>query len=85
MNSLRDVFIAASYLVAASLFIVGLKRLSSPATARHGNTLAAAGMLLAIVATLLVREIVAFQWIVIGLVLGTALGAVMAVRRLHTL
>jgi NAD(P) transhydrogenase subunit beta len=80
MNSLRDVFIAASYLVAASLFIVGLKRLSSPATARQGNTIAAAGMLLAIVATLLVREIVSFQWIVIGLVLGTALGAVMAMR-----
>ena len=80
MNSLRDVFIAASYLVAASLFIIGLKRLSSPATARQGNTLAAVGMLLAIVATLLVRQIVSFQWIVVGLVLGTALGALMAMR-----
>ena len=80
MNSLRDIFIAASYLVAASLFIIGLKRLSSPATARQGNTLAAVGMLLAIVATLLVREIVAFQWIVVGLLLGTALGGVMAMR-----
>ena len=80
MNSLRDVFIAASYLVASSLFIVGLKRLSSPATARAGNTLAAVGMLLAIIATLLVREIIAFQWIVVGLLLGSAMGGLLATR-----
>jgi NAD(P) transhydrogenase subunit beta len=80
MNSLLDVLIAASYLVASSLFIVGLKRLSSPATARSGNSLAAVGMLIAIVATLLVRNIFSFQWIVVGLLLGSALGAVMAQR-----
>ncbi|HET9440391.1 MAG TPA: NAD(P)(+) transhydrogenase (Re/Si-specific) subunit beta [Longimicrobiales bacterium] len=80
MNSLRDVFIAASYLVAASLFIIGLKRLSSPATARLGNAVAALGMLIAIVATLLVREIISFQWIVVGLLGGSAVGALMALR-----
>ncbi len=80
MNSFRDLFIAACYLVASSLFIIGLKRLSSPATARAGNTLAAVGMLLAIVATLLVREIVSFQWIVVGLLIGSAIGAALAMR-----
>jgi NAD(P) transhydrogenase subunit beta len=75
---MRDLFIALSYLVAASLFIVGLKRLSSPATARSGNTLAASGMLLAIVATLIGREILSYQWIILGLALGTIIGAAMA-------
>jgi NAD(P) transhydrogenase subunit beta len=78
MNSVRDIAIAAAYLIASSLFIIGLKRLSSPATARSGNTLAALGMLIAIIATLLVRDIVSFQWIVVGLLIGSALGAVMA-------
>src|SRR5688572_14460005 len=80
MNSFRDVFIAICYLLASSLFIVGLKRLSSPATARQGNTLAAVGMLSAIVGTLLVREIVSFQWIVVGLVIGSIIGGLLAVR-----
>jgi H+-translocating NAD(P) transhydrogenase subunit beta len=80
MNSLRDVFIALSYLIASSLFIVGLKRLSSPATARAGNALAAVGMLLAIVATLLAREIVTFEWILLGLAIGTVVGVILAMR-----
>jgi H+-translocating NAD(P) transhydrogenase subunit beta len=80
MTNARELFIALSYLLASTLFIVGLKRLSSPATARAGNTLAGVGMLLAIVATLLAREIIEFQWILVGLAAGTALGVVMAVR-----
>ena len=80
MTSVREIFIAASYLVASAFFIIGLKRLSSPATARAGNALAGVGMLLAIVATLLVREIVSFQWIVVGLVLGSLIGALLAFR-----
>jgi NAD(P) transhydrogenase subunit beta len=80
MSSLLDVFIAVSYLLAASFFIVGLKRLSSPATARSGNSVAAVGMLLAIVATLLVRDIVSFEWIIVGLLLGTIAGGILAVR-----
>jgi NAD(P) transhydrogenase subunit beta len=80
MDSLRAILTAVSYLVAASLFIVGLKRLSSPATARSGNSLAAVGMLIAIVATLLAREILTYQWIIIGLLLGSAIGVVMALR-----
>ena len=74
------IIIDITYLVAASLFIFGLKRLSSPATARSGNALAAVGMLLAIVATLLNREILSFQWIVVGVLIGSAVGLLMATR-----
>jgi NAD(P) transhydrogenase subunit beta len=71
-------FIALSYLVAAVLFIVGLKRLQSPETARGGNRIAAFGMLLAVVATLVDRSILDFQWIIIGLIAGGAIGLVLA-------
>ena len=64
--------IELSYLVAAVLFIIGLKRLSSPDTARGGNMMSAVGMLIAIVATLLDREIIGFQLVVIGMVAGAA-------------
>jgi H+-translocating NAD(P) transhydrogenase subunit beta len=75
-----DALITLSYLLAASLFIVGLKRLSSPATARAGNRLAAVGMLIAIIATLLSRDIVTFEWIAVGLIIGGIVGALMATR-----
>lgn len=68
------------YIVAAALFIVGLRRLSSPATARSGNQLAAAGMLLAVIVTLADRQIVSYPAIVAGLVLGAAVGAFLARR-----
>lgn len=71
-------FIELAYLVAASLFILGLKRLAAPATARQGNFLSAVGMLIAIVATLFDRQILSFQWIVVGGVIGSALGLWMA-------
>jgi H+-translocating NAD(P) transhydrogenase subunit beta len=72
--------IQISYLVAASLFIVGLKQMSSPATARQGNLLASVGMLLAIVSTLLDQHILNYTTIFIGLALGSAIGAVIAYR-----
>jgi NAD(P) transhydrogenase subunit beta len=62
------------YLVAAILFIIGLQRLQSPATARGGNALSGVGMLIAIVATLLVTDIVSPMVIVAGLVVGSAIG-----------
>jgi len=68
----------AVYILAAVLFIVGLKRLSSPATARSGNILGAFGMLSAIVVTLVVNDIVDWEWIIAGLVAGGAIGLVMA-------
>ncbi|NEP84745.1 MAG: NAD(P)(+) transhydrogenase (Re/Si-specific) subunit beta, partial [Okeania sp. SIO3B3] len=55
--------IQLSYLVAVSLFFVGLKNLGSPATARNGNLLASVGMLIAIVATLLEKEVLNYQMI----------------------
>ncbi|HSJ24450.1 MAG TPA: NAD(P)(+) transhydrogenase (Re/Si-specific) subunit beta [Longimicrobiales bacterium] len=71
-------FIQIAYLVAAVCFILGLKRLSSPATARSGNILGAMGMLVAVVATLLHWEIVSFTWIVAGMVIGATIGGFMA-------
>ena len=70
--------IDAAYLVAAVLFIWGLKRLSSPATARRGNLYGAFGMLIAIVATLLHWEIVTWTWIFVGMLLGAGIGATLA-------
>ncbi len=69
-----------AYLVAASLFIFGLKMLAHPRTARNGNRLSAVGMLLAIVVTLFDREIVHYTTILAGLIVGTVVGAAMAIR-----
>ncbi|MEE8251853.1 MAG: NAD(P)(+) transhydrogenase (Re/Si-specific) subunit beta [Gemmatimonadales bacterium] len=68
------------YLVAAVFFILGLKRLSSPATAPSGNRMASAGMLLAIVATLVFGDVLRWEYIIMGLILGGAIGAVLARR-----
>ncbi|HEY8469794.1 MAG TPA: NAD(P)(+) transhydrogenase (Re/Si-specific) subunit beta [Longimicrobiales bacterium] len=70
--------IDAAYLVAATFFIFGLKRLSSPKTARSGNVLGAIGMLIAVGVTLLDRQILSFTWIIAGLVLGSLVGAILA-------
>jgi NAD(P) transhydrogenase subunit beta len=66
------------YLAAAALFIVGLRRQQSPATARQGNALASGGMLVAVIATLLVGDILSPLWILGGLALGGLIGAVLA-------
>ena len=73
-------WIPLAYLVASACFILGLKRLSSPRTAPSGNLLAAAGMLIAIVATLLDQEIVRFEGIIAGAAAGALIGAVTAYR-----
>jgi NAD(P) transhydrogenase subunit beta len=62
------------YLLASVLFVIGLKWLGSPDTARKGNLLSGVGMLLAVVVTLLTMEIVTPLWIVVGLAVGSALG-----------
>jgi len=67
-----------SYTVAAVLFILGLKFLGSPATARRGNTLSALGMLLAVVVTLLDQAIIDYRWILLGIVVGGVVGALAA-------
>lgn len=69
-----------AYLLAVALFILGLKGLSHPRTAVRGNQMGATGMLIAIIATLLDRQIVSYEWIIVGLVVGALIGAVMALR-----
>jgi len=66
--------IEATYLVATALFILSLKFMSSPATARHGVWAGEVGMLLAIVGTLLNYNIVDYKWVAIALVLGSIIG-----------
>ncbi|MFQ5457194.1 MAG: NAD(P)(+) transhydrogenase (Re/Si-specific) subunit beta [Myxococcota bacterium] len=73
-------WIPIGYLVAATLFILGLRNLSKVKTAARGNTLAALGMLLAIVLTLIDVAAVDYRYILAGLVVGTGIGAVVATR-----
>lgn len=73
-----NVIASLAYLLAAVLFILGLKLLSSPKTARRGNFLGALGMLIAVVVTLTDKKILDYQYIFIGLVVGSAIGTVMA-------
>ncbi|OKH23269.1 NAD synthetase [Hydrococcus rivularis NIES-593] len=70
--------IELAYLTAAALFILGLKQLGSPATARQGNVVAGVGMLIAIVATLLHQSILSYQMILVGIVIGSLIGAISA-------
>ena len=71
--------IEAAYLAASALFILGLKSLSSPEHARRGMQQAELGMLLAVIGTLLNHEIVRYEWILVGLAIGGAIGATMAI------
>src|SRR5215211_1264720 len=72
-----------AYIVAAALFILGIRRLRSPETARSGNTLAAVGMIIALVATIFVADIDdALSAVEIGggVIVGSVVGAVAAQR-----
>src|SRR5882757_4736414 len=69
-----DIIIEITYLVATALFILSLKWMSSPTTARHGVWAGELGMLLAVAGTLLNRGIVDYKWVAIALVLGTIIG-----------
>src|SRR6476660_6913772 len=64
----------ATYLTAAALFIFSLRWLSTPKTARQGVAAGVAGMTLAVIGTVLHPEIVSYKWILIALVVGTAIG-----------
>jgi H+-translocating NAD(P) transhydrogenase subunit beta len=70
--------LSIAYLVTAVLFILGLKFLSSPKTARRGNILAMFGMLIAVIATAFDAQIVSWTDIVIGAVIGAPIGLVSA-------
>lgn len=73
-----DLMIQLGYVVAAGLFIFGLKMLGSPDTARKGNGVSAVGMLVAIVAALLDQGIVQYEYILGGMIVGGTVGAVAA-------
>ncbi len=77
---MTNALINLAYLTASALFIFGLKGLSHPRTAVRGNLLGATGMLIAIVVTLLDRHIVGYTVIVAGLVVGSAIGATLALK-----
>ena len=66
------------YIVAAALFILSLKWLNTPATARRGVRVGELGMLLAVIGTLLRHEVVDYQWILVALVVGSAIGVPLA-------
>tara|TARA_B100001179_G_C18588956_1_gene403704 strand:- start:7 stop:1383 length:1377 start_codon:yes stop_codon:yes gene_type:complete len=75
---LQDLVIPIIYLFSAVFFILGLRQLSHPRTALKGNRTASIGMLLAIVATLLNNQILDFQSIFIAILIGSAIGAIVA-------
>ncbi|MFP4356350.1 MAG: NAD(P)(+) transhydrogenase (Re/Si-specific) subunit beta [Phycisphaerae bacterium] len=76
-----------AYLVAAVLFVFGLKMMSSPKTARRGNAISAFGMLIAIVFTIFREKGTGFAvhdigwlWVILGIAIGSAIGAVFALK-----
>ncbi len=74
----RTVLIDAAYLLAAALFILGLKGLSHPKSAVRGNLMGATGMLIAIVVTLIRADILGYGLILIGLAVGAVIGVILA-------
>ena len=72
--------IEITYLVSSILFIYGIKMLSSPKTARKGNLYAAIGMFLAIAATLVDQNVLTYEWIIIGAIIGSLVGALLAFK-----
>jgi H+-translocating NAD(P) transhydrogenase subunit beta len=71
---------ALAYLVSAVLFILGLKGLTHPATARRGNLYGMLGMLIAIIATLLDRQVQSYGFIIAGVAGGAVIGTILALR-----
>ena len=78
MNEKYAWIITLAYLIASVLFILGIKGLTHPRTARRGNMLSALGMLIAIIATLVKDDTVSYIWIVIGLIIGSGIGTLLA-------
>jgi hypothetical protein len=81
--SLTSYFMEATYLVASILFILSLKMMSHPETARRGMFLAEGGMFAAIIGTLVGAHIVTWVWIIAGLALGSIIGGMDGHQRPH--
>lgn len=77
MNIYIDYLINTVYIASSVLFIIGLKYMSSPETAKKGNLLSALGMFIAVVVTLLSKGL-AYHWIIIGILIGTLIGTISA-------
>ncbi len=77
---MNQVAINLVYIASAACFILGLKMLGRPESAPRGNLLSAVGMAVAVVVTLLSRDILTFEWIAAGVALGSIIGAVAARR-----
>ncbi len=75
-----QIAIEITYLISSILFIFGIKFLSSPKTARKGNLYSAVGMFLAIAVTLLDQQVLTFEWIIIGGIIGSIAGTIMAFK-----
>jgi len=73
-----EIFANLSYILASMLFIFGLKQLGSPETAQRGNIISSSGMLLAVLVTLVNNQIISYEWLAIGLILGILVGATAA-------
>jgi len=67
-----------AYIVAAALFIFGLKMLGSPATARRGNAFSSMAMLIAVIAGLIGSQAVSYEVIVVGMLVGALIGTLSA-------
>jgi NAD(P) transhydrogenase subunit beta len=78
-HPMREVVIEIAYLAASVLFILGLRGLTRPDKARRGMQLAAIGMLVAVLGTLIDFRIVDFTWIALGLIVGSAIGAAISI------
>ncbi len=74
------ILIEISYLISSILFIFGIKKLASPKTARQGNFLASLGMLIAIIVTLFDQHVLTYEWIIIGILIGSTIGVLMAYK-----
>lgn len=80
MSQLHENFTALAYLVAAVLFIMALRGLSSPESSRAGNYFGMTGMLIAVLATVLGPEVESYGWIVLALAIGAVIGVITAKR-----
>ncbi len=77
---MQSLYVNLAYLLAAVLFIFGLKGLTHPRTAVRGNRLGALGMFIAVVVTLFNQQIISFELIIAGVVVGAFIGAVLAIK-----
>lgn len=73
-----EIAVELSYMVAVALFVVGLKRMTSPATARSGNQLASLAMFIGVVVTLLHKDVLHYEMIIAGVVVGGLIGGIAA-------